>query len=129
MPARVFGPLTLALFVALATAWAVRAQDRPAAAPVWQYRLLTWERADTEAVLRRVTGQQMASVEEMLRRMADQLQPIEDPRLQVAVSERLAERLQAEGAEGWEAFWVRETNAVISGYAVPAPSVLLRRRG
>lgn len=94
----------------------------------WEYKLLTWEAKDTEAVLREITGEELTSVEDMVTALANQLEPQNDTKLQRAVELRLAAHLGEQGDEGWEAFWVRESTVIVSGHVLPAPSVLLRRR-
>lgn len=91
--------------------------------------MLSWDGADTLSALREVTGNEFGAPAEMLDRLSEGgLVPAADPALQAAIDRRLADRLSALGAEGWEAFWVREGETQLEGHLVPSPSVLLKRR-
>lgn len=120
--------------VALAAALLLFLAPRPpaVAAPPerkpFEYRLLVWEEGDTAAVIRQVAGEDELADPVQLAQALERQQPIlDDPRINAAVEARLAGRLAEAGAEGWEAFWVRENIAFVGGAPLRAPTVLLKR--
>ncbi|RMG14427.1 MAG: hypothetical protein D6731_10335 [Planctomycetota bacterium] len=108
----------------------MRAQEAapspPQRSPV-EYRLVPWRPADTEWCLREATGDQVASVPDMLAALASELSPRNHPRLQAAVAARVAAAMQEAGREGWRFVWLREGSAVVEGYALPAPALYFER--
>lgn len=116
------------LVLALARAQEAPPPARPAGvAPAWDYRVLTWQRADTEAALRDATGSSITNLEDMLARLAAEVDPRDHPALQTAIDQRLRSHLERLGAEGWELTWVRENTTLVAGYVLPAPALYLRR--
>ena len=100
------------------------------AAPVaikWDYKLVAWTGEDTEAAMRLATGDQTSGIEAMATALANDMAPINHPKLQAAVDAHLQAKLQEVGAEGWELTWVRDTTTVNSGYVLPAPSMICKR--
>lgn len=122
--------MTLAALAGLGWLADRRASAHPPPPPAKvEYSLLAWERADTLAVLRTVTGDDVAGPREMVRKLAaGTIEPVDNPKLQAAIDQRLQEKLIKVGAQGWEAFWVRNTTTVLEGHVLPAPAVLLKRR-
>lgn len=98
------------------------------ASPTWEYRTEPWTPEDTTAVLRAVTGDELASTEDMAHSLSRGTELVDDPRVQAEVQRRLQERLQELGAAGWEVFWLSESRAVVSGVLLPAPRVFAKRR-
>lgn len=93
----------------------------------WDYKLVAWTEEDTEATMRLATGDQISGIEGMATTLADDMAPINHPKLQAAVDARIQAKLQEVGAEGWELTWVRDTTTVNSGYVLPAPSLICKR--
>jgi len=122
--------LALLVGVAVGAVSGRRAQATPPPPlSVIEYKLLAWERADMIAVLRKVTGDDVSSVREMVRKLGTgTIEPVDNPKLQRAVDARLQEKLAKVGVDGWEAFWIRKTTRVVQGHVLPAPAVLLKRR-
>ncbi len=103
-------------------------ESAPDPAPVkWEYKLIAWTGEDTEAAMRLATGDQTSGVEDMATTLANDMAPINHPKLQAAVDARIQTRLQEVGAEGWELMWIRDTTTVNSGYVLPAPSLICKR--
>ncbi|MCO5166069.1 MAG: hypothetical protein M9894_06840 [Planctomycetes bacterium] len=119
-------PLALVLGAWLGASPAARGQGDER--PRWEYRVEPWTADDTTAVLRALTGRQLASVEEMAHALERGNEPVDDPAVQALVDARLQERLAALGAEGWEVFWVNDRRSVVAGVLFPAPQLLARRR-
>lgn len=125
-------PAVLLAIALLGAAALVRAQDAeapPAAAlPVWEYRVLAWEWADSSAVLREVTRNELGDPAELARSLQREHEPVTFGPLLEAVQERLAAKLTAAGREGWEAWWIQEAQVDVGGVLLPAPALYLRRR-
>ncbi|MBX3468164.1 MAG: hypothetical protein KF878_14930 [Planctomycetes bacterium] len=123
-------PTALVAGLWLGSAPAARGQGEPGGAPPprWEYRLEPWTSDDTTALLRTLTGRQLASIEEMAHALERGNEPVDDPAVQALVDARLEARLAALGADGWEVFWVNDRRAVVAGVLLPAPQVLARRR-
>jgi hypothetical protein len=117
--------VSLCLGAGLLLAPQLRAQVPPRV----EHRILSWSIADTEAVLRQVTGKDLTTVSQMAHEVArEDVEPVTDARVQAAVDARLTTKLDAAGAEGWEAYFVEDTPTNIEGVLMPAPRVFLRRR-
>jgi hypothetical protein len=112
----------------------VRGQDaEDEAAPVqaslrWDYKTEAWSGEDVLTTLRAASEDEMGSADDMLRALAEEIAPRDNPAVQRAVDARLGERLTALGAAGWELVWVREGTTVVSGYMLPAPTLVLKRQ-
>jgi len=108
------------------------AQDPPPkpAPPRWEYRQLGWTQEDTAEILRAVTGADALvdadDLAETLKANGGELRY--DPRLREAIEARLQARLDEVGAEGWEAYWVRESEVRYGPILLGTPTVLLKRR-
>src|SRR5688500_12053382 len=74
------------------------------AGPRWEYRTEPWTDADTAAVLRGITGDELSSVADMAHSISRGTELVDDPRVQEHVQRRLQDRLEKLGAEGWEVF-------------------------
>jgi hypothetical protein len=109
-------------------AWLGRAQGAPPPTPAkLEYRVVPWTIDDTTAVLRELTNDRLASVDDMAHSVARGTEPVDDPRVQAAVQRRLEARLAELGADGWDVFWVGDARAVVSGVLFPAPRLLAKR--
>lgn len=106
------------------------AEPAPPPAAVWEYSQLAWTPEDTTSVLRQVTGADpLVDAKQLADRLKADLGELRfDPRLRQAIEARLQTRLAAVGAEGWEAYWVRESEERVGAVLLQTPTVLLKRR-
>jgi hypothetical protein len=98
------------------------------ASPKWEYRTEAWTIDDMTAVLRTLTGDELASLDDMAHSLARGTELVDDARVQEEVQRRMQERMAKLGAEGWEVFWISDSRAVIGGVLLPAPRVTAKRR-
>lgn len=114
--------------IAIFTAQDGRGQDEGGVAQRWEYRLLVWEPADTENMLRKVTDStDLSNVDEMAQSLARDIELRDHPSIQAAIEERIAELLVEVGESGWEAYWLRERPIQVGGEILEVPTVFLRR--
>jgi hypothetical protein len=114
-----------------AWAWggaAARAQEVPPPGAVrWEYRLLTWQSEDTTRILRQIKGDTLGDPQTLARELSRDRELRDDPEIQALVEQRLAERLNEVGQEGWEAYWIVDQTTSVGGGLFPTPTAYLKR--